>query len=154
MDDPDPVEPLVNELTDGLRAELKDRVEQLGGAQSSAVQDLEAWADWGLLDPDDRQALLSEAKLDSSPAPDISTDAKLLQVLDAKPLSAWRDQIDFVPSRRDHARQRAAKLLQPESVSIRPPSATLKTPGDLDAYLAGLREQVLPHLEADKTVVI
>jgi len=78
----------------------------------------------------------------------------LLEALDAVPLSGWQDQISLVPSRREQARQRAAKQLEPESITVAPPSATLKTPDELDAYLGSLREQVLPHLKANKTVVI
>ena len=39
-------------------------------------------------------------------------------------------------------------------MSVTPPSATLKTADDLDAYLDELRAQVQPHLDADKTVII
>lgn len=154
LDEPDPIRPLLDDLTDALRGELKRRVEELAGAQRAAVEHLEAWDEWSKLDASMRASIIEGAKLITPPAPDISTDARLLEALDAAPLSGWQDQISLVPSRRDQARQRAAKQLEPESVSVAPPSATLKTPDDLDAYLTGLREQVLPHLEANKTVVI
>jgi hypothetical protein len=154
LDEPDPVKPLLDELTDALRAELKQRIDQLSTAQKGAAEELEAWDEWGKLDPSDRKSIVEDAKLVSAPPPDISTDSKLLEALDAIPLSGWQDRISLVPSRRDQARQRAAKQLEPESVSVTPPSATLKSPPELDAYLAGLREQVLPYLEDDKTVII
>ena len=154
LDDPDPIMPLLDDLTDALRGELKQRVEQLADAQQAAVEQLEAWDGWSKLDARARASIIEGAKLTTLSAPDISTDAKLLEALDAVPLSGWQDQISLVTSRRDQARRRAAKQLEPESVSVAPPSATLKTPDELDAYLAGLRAEVLPHLEANKTVVI
>lgn len=154
LDEPDPVKPLLDELTDALRAEVKQRIDQLSTAQKAAVEELEGWDEWRKLDPSDRESILEDAKLVSAAPPDISTDAKLLEALDAIPLSGWEDRISLVPSRRDQVRQRAAKHVEPESVSVTPPSATLKSPPELEAYLAGLREQVLPYLEDDKTVII
>jgi len=154
LDDPDPISPLLDELTDTLRSEVARRVEELAKDQRAAVQELEAWNEWSKLDSSARESIIEGAKLLVPPAPDISTDAKLLEALDAVPLSAWHDRISLVPSRRDQARQRAARQLEPESVSVSLSSATLKTPDELEAYLTDLREQVLPHLEANKTVVI
>jgi hypothetical protein len=154
LDEPDPTAPLLNVLTDALRIELRQRAEQLTHAQRAAVEELQAWDEWSKLDPSERESLITEAQLVAAPPPDFSTDAALLEALDAVPLSAWQDRISLIPSRRDQARQRAAKQLEPESVNVAPPSAILKTADELDAYLAGLREQVLCHLEAHKTVVI
>jgi hypothetical protein len=154
LDEPDPIRLLLDELTDALRTELKGRIEELASAQQAAVDELEAWDEWGELDPSDRESIARDARLVTGPPLDISTDAKLLEALDAVPLSGWQDRISLVPSRRDQARQRAAKQLEPESVSITPPSATLKSQPELEAYLDGLREQVLPHIKADKTVII
>jgi hypothetical protein len=75
-------------------------------------------------------------------------------VLDSIPLSGWKDRISLVPTRRDQARLRAAKELEPESVTVAPPSATLKSPEDLDNYVDDLRGKVQPHLDAGKTVVL
>lgn len=154
LDDPDPVKPLLDELTDDLREKLKERFDQLASAQQVAVQELEAWHEWSKLDPGERQSIMEDSKLLIASPPDISTDAKLLEALDAIPLSGWQDRISLVPTRRDQARQRAAKQLEPESVSINPPSATLRNPAELEAYLTCLRDQVLPHLEDNKTVLI
>jgi hypothetical protein len=154
LDDPDPVAPLLDALTDALRSELKQRAEQLAAAQRDALEELEAWEGWYKLDDAKRQSIVEEAKLVPAGLPDVSTDAKLLDVLDVGTLSAWQDVISFVPARRDQARQNAAMELEPESVRVTLPSATLKSPGELEAYLDGLRAQVQPILETNKTVII
>jgi hypothetical protein len=79
---------------------------------------------------------------------------QLLAALDSKPLSTWEDRIGMVSGRRDQAWQKVARKLEPESVSVSPPSATLKTEADLDTYLAAVRAEVLPHLRANKTVIV
>jgi hypothetical protein len=154
LDDPDPVKPLLDELIDGLRRQLNDSIQQLADAQRTAVQQLENWDEWSKLDSSQRGAILADAKLLPPPVVDIATNAKLLEALDTTSLNGWQDRIGLIPSRRDQARQRAAKLLEPEAVSITPPAATLKTTDDLDAYLAELRKQLLRYIEAKKTVII
>jgi hypothetical protein len=154
LDDPNPIAPLLDELTRALRHEVIQRVQQLATAQREAVAELEAWDEWHRLKPGDRDVIITEAKLVSVEPPDVSTNVKLLEVLDATPLSALQDRISLVPSRRDQARQRAAKQLEPESVTVTAPSATIKTTDDLQTYLDELRARVQPHVDAGKTVIL
>jgi hypothetical protein len=154
LDEPDPVAPLLTELVTALRAEVTQRARQLADAQRAAVAELEAWSEWSKLDPADRAAIIAEAKLVLDPPPDVSTESKLLASLDAVPLSAWTDRITLVDSRRDQARQRAAKKLEPMSVEVKPPSATFKPGDDPTPYFDELRALVQSHLDAGATVII
>lgn len=154
LDDPDPIKPLLDDIAGPLRSEVIHLANQLSVDREESVKELEAWPEWQKLSPEDREATLAESQLMPEEEPDIETDAKLIQSLDAVSLASWQDRISLVPARCDQARLRAAKLLEPESVSVNPPSATLKTAADLDTYLEELRKQVLPHLEDEKTVVI
>jgi hypothetical protein len=154
LDDPDPIAPLLAELTAALRDALTGCAEQLDEAQRQAVANLEAWDEWPRLDTADREAIIVDAKLAATEPPNVSTEAKLLEALDATPLSAWQDRISLIPGRRDQARQRAAKQLEPESVAVAAPSATIKDDKDLDNYVEELRARVQAHLDAEKTVII
>jgi hypothetical protein len=154
LDDPDPVAPLLAELTQALRTELHRVIEELETAQRTAVHELEAWDKWTSLDSGLRQTLIEEAKLGPVAPLDVPSSTQLLEALDAIPLGAWRDRISLVPSRRDQVRQRAAMILEPESVAVALPSGTLKTRDDLDQYLTEVRDRVQPHLDAKKTVII
>jgi hypothetical protein len=152
LDDPDPTAPLRTELTDALRREVTRRAAELVAAQNAAVTELAGWDEWSKLDGADRDTIIAESKLAPADPPDVTTDEKLLQALDATPLSAWSDRIGVVAARRDQARQRAAKLLMPESVTVTLPSSTIKTTAELDLYLDQVRAQVEPHLDSGKTV--
>lgn len=154
LDEPNPVAPLLADLTQALRAEVTSRADQLAAAQRQAIVELEAWEEWNSLDAADQQTIVAEAKLVPAGPPDVSSDAQLLESLDATSLSGWQDRISLVPGRRDQVRQRAAKRLEPESVTVTLPSATIKTREDLDAYVDELRARVQPHLDADETVII
>jgi hypothetical protein len=154
LDEPDPVAPLLTELVTALRAEVTQRAQQLADAQRTAVAELEAWPDWDKLDPPDLDAIVAEAKLVPAPPPDLSTESKLLESLDTVPLSAWTDRITLVDSRRDQARQRAARKLEPTSVEVKPPSATFRPDDDPTPYFDQLRALVQSHLDAGTTVII
>lgn len=154
LDEPDPISPLLQELTTALRSQLKHSSEQLADAQRAAVDDLTAWAEWRKLDPVERDRLIAEAKLVVEPSPDISGDSELLEVLDAQPLSAWHDRISLVASRVDQLRQHALQKLQPESVHVTVPRVTIAGEDDLEAYLDEVRSRVQPHLDAGKTVIL
>jgi hypothetical protein len=154
LDDPDPIAPLLADLVASLRDEVTRRAKQLAEAQGTAVAQLGAWDEWKKLDPEDRDAIVAEAKLVATPAPDVSTEIKLLEVLDSTPLSAWDDRISLVEGRRDQARQRAAKKLEPESVEVRPPPAAFKPGDDPRPYFDELRALVQSHLDAGTPVII
>ena len=154
LDEPDPIAPLLTELATALRAEVTQRAQQLADAQHAAVAGLEAWPEWNKLDPADRDAIVAEAKLVPARPPDVSTESNLLESLDAVPLSAWTDRITLADSSRHQARQRAAKKLEPESVELKPPSATFKPGDDPIPYFDQLRALVQSHLDAGTTVII
>jgi hypothetical protein len=154
LDDPDPIAPLLAELSAVLREAVTRHAEQLADGQYRAVADLEAWDEWPSLDPVDREAIIADVELVGAEPPDVSAQIKLLAALDATPLNAWQDRISLVPVRRDQARQRAAMLLEPESVAVSPPSGTIKNDKDLDNYMEDLRARVQPHLDAQKTVIL
>src|SRR5262249_38303355 len=102
----------------------------------------------------DRDAMVADTKLAPAPPPNVSTESSLLEALDAVPLNAWTDRITLVDSRRDQARHRAAKKLEPKSVEVKPPSATFKPGDDPTPYFDQLRGLVQSHLDAGTTVII
>jgi hypothetical protein len=154
LDEPDPIAPLLTELVTALRDEVTQRAQQLADAQHAAVAGLESWPEWNQLDPADRNVIVAEAKLVSVPPPHVSTESPLLESLDAVPLAAWTDRISLVGSRRDQARQRAAKKLEPQSVEVKAPSITFKPGDDPAPYFDQLRGLVQSHLDAGTTVII
>ncbi|MGD0452840.1 MAG: BREX system P-loop protein BrxC [Solirubrobacteraceae bacterium] len=154
LDEPDPITPLLQQVTSVLRGEIKQWAAQFAEAQHAAVNELEAWAEWTRLDPQDRQTLIRDGKLIPAEPPDVSTDTNLLDALDTTPLSAWQDRVSLVPSRRDQVRQRALEKLQPESVRISMAPVTISGEGDLEAYLDDVRSRVQPQLDAGKTVIL
>ena len=152
LDDPDPVTPLLGDVAGALRAEVTALADELAEARRAAVAELEAWEGWAALADDDRQVVLGAHDLVVEPAPATASVADVLVALDTIPLAAWHDRIGLVPTRRDQAHMQAATILEPASVTVDLPKATVKSPDDLAAYLAAVEAVVAPHLAAGRTV--
>ena len=154
LDDPDPTAPLLHEFSTALRKEIEQRVRQLDSAQRTALEELQSWSEWTKLITADQDAIVADVRLLPADPPDVSTDAELLQTLDAVPLAAWQDRVSLVASRLDQARQLVLERLRPGSVHIDIPPVTVTNQDDLAAYLDDVRSRVKPHLDAGKTVII
>jgi hypothetical protein len=154
LDDPDPVPPLIDRIETVLRSEVADRAKRYAEAQRRAVIELESSAAWAELESPDRDSILSSAQLVPIAPPDLTSDTALLTALDGTGLDTWEERIELVSSRLNLARQRAAQLLEPESVPVPLPPATLRSADDLASYVDALRALVQPHLDAGRTVVL
>lgn len=154
LDDPDPVTPLIGQLTDALRAALQDARDRLQEIHEREMTGLEATQEWQAIGESDRQDLLISNGL--SPVPDIQvrTEQALLSTLDAIPLNTWEDIIAALPARVERARMQAARMLEPKAVYIKTKPATLKSPEDVEAYLEDLQEDIMPHINAGHPVIL
>ena len=154
LDEPDPVTPLLDEVTAALRTELQAKLDELSAAQQTAIGELEQWPDWSKLDERERREILEGSQLVAVDPAAIATAGELLEDLDAKPLSAWEDRISMVPGRRDQVRGKAARRLEPESVTVNLPATTIRSEAELDAFVDTLRAEVLKHVQAGRTVIL
>lgn len=152
--DPDPVSPLISSLAAVLRDELTTAISELRAEYTKQVADLEASAEWQQLEASDRSSILKQVGLEDIREPSLSTDEQVLSALDAAPLSTWMERRQALSRKVGEARELAAKKLEPKSVTVRPRSATLKTPGDVDEYVDALRAELMEHVDADETVIV
>lgn len=146
LEDPDPVGPLSARLAATLRARYTGAVEVYEAARSSAVGTLETDDLWAKLDPAQRVAILAATSLDSHAPSGLETTSKLLAALEATRPRDWEDRIDLLPPRIAKAREQAARLVEPAAIRVTPPSATLRTQEDVDAYLNELRAKIEAQL--------
>jgi len=151
---PDPVAPLIKEVTDALRGAVVDAAQGAKNDQEKALADIEASAEWQRLDPDDREPILAMSGLSAAAVPAVGSDDELLKALDVTSLSAWAERRQAIPAKVAAARAAVAKKLEPKSVTVTAPAATLRTEADVDAYLTALRERLLQHVTNGETIVI
>ncbi len=154
MQSPDPVAPLIRELSDALRTAVVEVATAVRDEQTHAIADIETSAEWERLNPDDRTSILQAAGLTTMAVPVVSSNDDLLKVLDKTPLPMWTERRQAIPAKVATARAAAAMKLEPKSVSVTAPAATLRTETDVDVYLVALREQLLLHVNNGETIVI
>ncbi|WP_456429837.1 BREX system P-loop protein BrxC [Rhodocaloribacter sp.] len=153
LDKPDPVKPLLDQAAQMLREALsaaRDRYRQRFDAERQA---LEASTTWQQLDPDQRQDLLAQFRIDEVPAIDVSDTEALLRSLNDCSLEDWRTRLDALPTRFTRALTEAARLLMPKAVRVTLPPATLRTEADVDAWLSDARRRLLDGLAKGPVIV-
>jgi hypothetical protein len=154
LDEPDPIRPLVEAITSPLRDAVLASAEQLRAHHDEAIAELEASDEWQQLDDATWTDIVADVGLQRPDDIDVSTQDKLLAVLNDAPLASWKDKTEVVRARAKRARAEAAKRLEPTAVRVSIGSATLKTSADVDAYLGGVREQIMQHIDEGYTVII
>jgi hypothetical protein len=154
LHDPDPLSPLAIEISAALRSALQAACKHMTDVFQQALEVLNSSTEWQAIQPGQRSTILEKCGITSVPAIQVGSDEQLLHSLDNHPLQSWESQLAALPGRFEQARLFAARLLEPQAVKLVPPSATLKTAEEADAYLANLRAEILHHLEQGKPVIL
>jgi hypothetical protein len=154
LDDPDPVLPMVKDLEEALRVELKKEKSAFDEARKNGMAELSGDATFGQLPEARRQAIVAECGLSAVDMPKVDTDESLVRVLDEASLPQWADRTAGLESRFERARKIAAAELEPATVTVHAPKAMLKTKDDVDDYVEKLRQDMLVQIEAGHPVVI
>ena len=145
--EPDPVPELTKQLTTALRVELGKLQDQLAAAFKAGDAKLAASQVWGGRTDEQRATIATACQLTPPPKAAIGTDDEILEALRARTLTDRRNLLDAIPQRFSRALEDAAKLATPEAVRVTLPGAIIKTPAELDQWLAGVRQQVEEKLK-------
>lgn len=145
--EPDPVPELTRQLTTALRVELGKLQDELAAAFKAGDATLAASQLWSGRTDEQRATIATACQLTPPPKAAIGTDDEILEALRARSLTDRHNLLDAVPQRFSRALEEAAKLATPEAVRVALPGAIIKTPAELDQWLAGVRRQVEEKLK-------
>ena len=149
LDDPDPVQPLLANLTQQFREAFNALQERYEAEHAAGMQKLEADDNWQRLSPDQRHDLLAAKRLTAHDAPEITlgvTD-QVLETLNHVRPDALADRIAALPSRFDEVLVKAAEEMEPEVQFVNLPRRTLKSEADIDAWLEDVRRELREALQ-------
>ncbi len=147
LSEPDPVPELTKQLTSALRDSIGKLQDELAQAFAVGAARLSAASVWKSLTDEQRAAVEVGSHLAAPPKAAIGTDDEILEALRARTLTDRRNLLDAVPQRFARALEEANKLATPEAVRCILPGATIKTLPELDAWIAGVRQQVEAKLK-------
>ncbi len=145
--DPDPVPELTKQLTTALRIALGKLQDDLAAAFHAGETRLSASQVWNGRTDEQRGTIAAACQLAPPPKAAIGTDDEILSALRARSLTDRRNLLDAVPQRFARALEEAGKLATPEAVRVALPGAIIKTPADLEQWLAGVRQKVEEKLK-------
>jgi hypothetical protein len=154
LDEPDPVPPLLSEVTDLLRAAVNEAYLRYAETFDAEMSKLEASEPWQELDVEQRTQILDSTGLQKRPEPRLESGAAILDAVGVTTLSEWESLALSLPGRFSRALQDAARKLEPTAVRVRPPGGNLKTESEVDAYLEELRATIMEHVEAGRPVIL
>jgi hypothetical protein len=144
LEDPDPIAPLIANLTQSLRNALNAWNQDYQSRHEQGMKRLDADGNWKQLEPEQRNQLLSRQKLTLADQPEVvvqSTD-EVLKTLNHYSLAMFADRVAALPSRFDNVAVSAAELCEPEIQFVSVPRRTLKTDADIDAWADEVKDQL------------
>ena len=153
LTNPSPIAPLLLQVSAALREAVSEARERLRDERDREVADLEASDLWLKLEPEDAARILKAHGLGPVPSLEIGTDQDLTDCLENAGLADWNVQLLALPARVNQAREEAARLLEPEAATVRPPPATLNSREEVEVYIRSLREQLLAQVEEHPVII-
>lgn len=153
LDNPDPVESLVNETTDNLRGAIKHHFDQYKAAYDQALIAIETDSNWVKLEPAKQNELLARRGIRAPQQPQLNSTTDVIETLEACSLEQWNDRREALQNKFENAREEAAQLLMPQAVRAQLPKATLETAEDIDAWLAEARQELESKLQQGPVLV-
>ncbi|MFC2134712.1 BREX system P-loop protein BrxC, partial [Bacteroidota bacterium] len=142
LDDPDPIKQLAKTLEDTLRKSLNHHFDEYNKVYKEGIKKLEKDSSWTKLGETTRDEILDTCRIKPLPEIDLSNRDAVIATVDNYPLNSWHDKIIAIQSMFEKALELAAKELEPKLQKIAVSKRILKTPGDLDAWLAEVKKQL------------
>lgn len=153
LTEPDPAPELTKQLSTALRIALGKLQDDLATAFKAGDAKLAASQVWRGLTDEQRDSIATACQLTAPPKAAIGTDDEILAALRIRTLTDRRNLLDAVPQRFSRALEEASKLATPEAVRVTLPGAIIKTPAELDQWLAVVRQQVEEKLKSGPVIL-
>lgn len=153
--DPDPVPPLLKEMRNGLREQLKGGIEQVRDAQEAVLGDLKSDGLWKRLKKPQQDELLKTNHLVESSIGKMDTDEAIIAQIKKTPLNSFAPLVKAIESSLPDIRAEVAKILEPKTVTVSISSGTIvKNEKELNSFLDDVRERAKDELDKGNPVML
>jgi hypothetical protein len=155
LEEPDPITPLVNNLSQLLRQELNRLNQAYEQSYQAGLQNLEVDGNWQSLNSNQQEQLLFDHSLDKANSPQINvqTTEAILTTLDKISLVTIGDRLAALSSCFESVMTEAAKLQEPECQFVQIPRRTLKTGEDIDRWVNEVKEKLQAAIEKGPVIL-
>ena len=155
IEDPDPVAPLLANVTQLLRDELNRYKKEYDERHQKGMERLQKDENWAMLSPEQRHELLAEQKLTNADAPvvEVGSAEEIASTLRKTPLTALSDRVAAFPARFQEVVVNAAALMEPEAQFVTLPGGTLKTDQDVESWLEDAKKAIQKALKNGPVII-
>ena len=153
LDDPDPVEAQVTDITDKLRKAITHHINNFSKEYQKQKQQLEANSNWQKLTSEQQQQIQDNRDLNEPQSITVNTVEEVIESLEECSIDRWNDRTQAQSSKFEYARLEAAQLLEPKVQQVSLPHRTLKSEDDIKAWLEEVERQMMDDIVNGPLVV-
>ena len=149
----DPVLALIKALADALRAALAEAEKHYAEVFDEESTRLESTESWQKIEQSDHDRILKGLNIAKATKGATGTEQEVLESLERISLDAWRTRTAALPQLFAEARIQSDKLIEPKTQHVKLGSVTLRTPEEVNAWVAKTEQELLEHLTQGPVVV-
>ncbi|MEA3359837.1 MAG: BREX system P-loop protein BrxC, partial [Thermodesulfobacteriota bacterium] len=153
LDETDPIPAIHKDAVTALRKAVKRAYDDFKAAYDREMAALEGNDNWNTISPVQQEEILFTEEIADIPDLSIGDDSKLVQSLEETSITNWKTKIDALPKQFSNATVSAARLLEPETQTVKLTSGTLKTETDVKNWIDRTEQKLLEKL-GDGPIVI
>ncbi|MEA3415242.1 MAG: BREX system P-loop protein BrxC [Thermodesulfobacteriota bacterium] len=153
LDKTDPVPAIHKDAVTALRKAVKRAYDDFKAAYDHEMTALEDNDNWNTISSVQQEEILFTEEIADIPDLSIGDDSKLVQSLEETSITIWKTKIDALPKQFSNAAVSAARLLEPETQTVKLTSGTLKTEDDVRNWIEDVEKNLLDKIQ-DGPIVI
>ncbi|MBU4480600.1 BREX system P-loop protein BrxC, partial [Patescibacteria group bacterium] len=153
LDETDPIPAIHKDAVTALRKAVKRAYDDFQAAYDHEMAALEDNDNWNTISSVQQEEILFTEGIADIPDLSIGDDSKLVQSLEETSITNWKTKIDALPKQFSNAALSAARLLEPETQTVKLTSGTLKTEDDVRNWIVDVEENLLDKIQ-DGPIVI
>ncbi|MCG7851797.1 MAG: BREX system P-loop protein BrxC, partial [Methanosarcinaceae archaeon] len=153
LDETDPIPAIHKDAVTALRKAVKRAYDDFKAAYDHEMAALEDNDNWNTISSVQQEEILFTEEIADIPDLSIGDDSKLVQSLEETSITNWKTKIDALPKQVSNAALSAARLLEPETQTVKLTSGTLKTEDDVRNWIVDVEENLLDKIQ-DGPIVI
>jgi len=154
LQEPDPVQPKMIDLTDKLKAALNKLKESFIGLYDIKMAALQGNEYFNKLTPDQKHSILAKHQLLAKPEIKTLDAYELLMQLQKASLYIWDTKIAALPGQFQSALEDAIKLSAPQAQTFSLPRTTINSQADIDNYVASLKTELEALLQKSSSIIL
>ena len=147
LDETDPIPAIHKDAVTALRKAVKRAYDNFKAAYDREMAALEDNDNWNTISSVQQEEILFTEEIADIPDLSIGDDSKLVQSLEETSITNWKTKIDALPKQFSNAALSAARLLEPETQTVKLTSGTLKTEGDVKSWMVNVEEELLGKIK-------